>query len=120
MKTLADVLGVPPIIEAEADTFDEPTSISAWARQILLSPEYRRSIQNRLILGELPPALELRMYDYGFGKPPDRLEVNSTTILAESLTAEQLDERAARLSEMARFLRRAEQFDEPLSSDSVH
>lgn len=121
MKTLADFLGVqtPPPGE-EAPRLEDINDPREFAKALINSYEFRRYIVNSLVLGELPSAVLLRVFDLaGWQKPPDRLEVKDVTP-AEGLTADQLEARAERLTEMARFLRRAEQFDEPLSSDSIH
>lgn len=123
MKSLAEHLGVqapPQDGAAAAPRLEDINDPREFAEAVLASYEFRRYIVNMLVLGEIPSAILLRVMDLaGWQKPPDRIEVKDVTP-AEGLTAGQLEERAARLSEMARFLRRAEQFDEPLTSDSVH
>ena len=123
MQSLAQFLGAhdPALPDAPpAPTPNPNISIRDFCRGVLRSQEYRDSIVQRIRLGTLPSAVEIVMYHYAEGKPVDRVEVKDTTVPAESLTPAQLDERAARLTEMARFLRRAEQFDEPLNAESVH
>lgn len=79
-KTLAELLAddsFDPMHGAAAplDVYTFDTSDAAtFAKAILSSREYRESIRHRLILGELPPAVEVRLFDYAFGKPIDKVE----------------------------------------------
>lgn len=67
----------------------------------------------------------LKLMGRHVGLFPDRVEHTGKNggpiqIAEERLTPEMLEERSAKLAEMARFLRRAEEFDEPLDAGSVH
>ncbi len=71
IETLADFLGhdepSPP------PAFRELT-VQEFCRGILQSQEYRQSVLDRVTLGTLPAAVECKMYEYAYGKPPDRVE----------------------------------------------
>ena len=119
-QSLADFLGTSDAEPAAPSQCLDALTVEDFCRGILSSREYRQSVLHRITLGILPPAVELRFYDYAVGKPVDRVEVKDTTVPVEQLTAADLEDRSLRLAEMARLMRRAEQFDEPLHSDSVH
>lgn len=116
LGTLPDKPGAPAAPRIEDIAGDAQT----FCKTVLNSLEFRQYIINGLTLGELPSAIITRLMDHAWGKPVERLEVQDTTPAVEDLTPEELESRAARLSEMARLLRRAELFDEPLGQDSVH
>jgi hypothetical protein len=76
-KSLAEFLGTarPDLGEPTPPSADlESLTIADFCKGVLTSPEYRQSVLNRITLGTLPPAVEIRMYDYAYGKPPDRVE----------------------------------------------
>lgn len=75
IETLADFLGLDP--EGHALPVNEQfaeMSIKDFCRGVLKSPEYRRSVYLRVCAGALPPAVELRLYDYAEGKPVEHHE----------------------------------------------
>lgn len=79
MESLADFLGLagrPPMAEGQApiSAQERPLDVRSFCRGILESEDYRQSILDRVKLGSLPPAVECRMFDYAYGKPPDRVE----------------------------------------------
>lgn len=82
-----------------------PRSAKVISRTLLNSSEYRQSLVDRISLGELPPAVECKLWEYAYGKPIDRVEVKDTTPSLGQLTAEQLEERALRLAQLARQMR---------------
>lgn len=43
-------------------------------RQLIESPEYQTYFQHRLMVGQLPPALERMTWEYAYGKPVERQE----------------------------------------------
>jgi hypothetical protein len=94
-------------------------NVRDFCRGILSSREYRQSVLDRIIIGQLAPAVECRFYDYAYGKPVERVEFKDTTDPLDDFTAEQLEDRAAKLLEVARQLRLQQQADgEP--AESVH
>lgn len=116
MKSLADHLGVsvrPDEVHPQEPSDEELLSMSVrdFARGILRSRDYRRSIIQRVVLGELPPAVEVLLYHYAEGKPVDKLEV--TTPNVERLTSAELESRALHLATLARELRAQETPAEP-------
>jgi len=79
MESLADYLKLNNLLPEEpaAPSEREPLfelSIKDFCRGVLSSREYRQSVFDRVALGTLPPAVEIRMYDYAYGKPVDRIE----------------------------------------------
>ena len=78
MKTLAESLGLDnsPFDVEPKSTIDDIVFLTAkdFALSILESAEYRQSILRRVIADELPSAIEAKLMDYGWGKPPDRVE----------------------------------------------
>jgi hypothetical protein len=82
MKTLADSLGpelmkqiaasAPPLPPPEHD-LSELTGVQ-FCQALVDSREYRESIHRRLLLDELPPAVECRILDQAWGRAPQRLE----------------------------------------------
>lgn len=100
---------------------EDITDSKAFALAVLNSREFRQFIVNGVTLGDLPTPLVLRLMDHAWGKPVERVEVRDTTNDAESLTAEQLEDRALRLAEMARSIRLAPMpKDGAKDKESVH
>jgi hypothetical protein len=110
-ESLADFLGAqdPERPNAPAPA-PRSTKLSRkeYAREILSSQEYRQSLMNLIVLGELPPGLHVLLHHYAYGKPTDYVEVKDTTNRLEGLTPEQLEQRAMLLAERARQLRKAQ------------
>lgn len=75
MKSLAEHLGTvdPKAPDAPTVSYVE-VSVKDFCKGVLTSQEYRDSIRIRILLGTLPPAVECRMYEYAYGKPPERVE----------------------------------------------
>jgi len=78
-QSLADFLGTSDPLQPEepasqlqplSDTF----TLRDFCRGVLNSPEYRQSLVHRILLGELPSAIEQMFYYYAGGKPADRVE----------------------------------------------
>ena len=121
MKSLAEYFGVLPDAApadgneqraASAESFAN-LSGKAFSEAVVNSLEFRRYILNGLTLGDLPPAVICRLIDHAWGKPVDRLEVKDTTDTLEGMTAEQLEQRALFLAEVARRLRFGSALDSP-------
>lgn len=79
MESLAVYLGVvdgagAPEPEASAPRLEDITDSKSFALAVLNSPEFRLYIVRSLALGELPAAVLCRLMDYGWGKPPERVE----------------------------------------------
>lgn len=128
MQSLADFLGARPTgpePEGEAAPRKSLSSMSARAicRAILSSDEYRKSLLDRITLGELAPAVECRLWDYGYGKPVDRVEVKDTTQRFAQLSAEELEARALHLAQLARQVRETQDGalqEDSNTTDSIH
>lgn len=125
MESLADFLGVhdlkgpddKPVAEAPSPKL----TAKEFCRRILASEEYRQSLLNRILLGELPPALEQMMWDRAHGKVVEKVEVRNPSNALESLTVDQLEARALYLASIARTMR-SQQADnkESEAQGSVH
>ena len=53
---------------------DPDKAAAEFATLVLSSREFRTYVRSGLVLGDLPPALITRLMDYGWGKPPERVE----------------------------------------------
>jgi hypothetical protein len=73
VETLAGFLGTDQA-DLSAPTELPQLTVKEFCQGVLESREYRQSVITRIALGTLPAALELRMYDYAYGKPPDKVE----------------------------------------------
>lgn len=113
-KTLAEMLGHDVQVPTDDDQDIEQLSGPQFAKMILGSSEYRKSLINRIILGELPAQVECLLYHHAFGKPIERLEVEDKTPSLENVSKKELELRAAYLLDLARGL--PEQEDDCLSS----
>jgi hypothetical protein len=118
MKSLAEYLGVedPQVPDVPVSEAPSPKlSRKEFARAILATPEYRESLMYRIRLHELPPAVEVLLYHYAYGKPTDIVEVRENTNKLEQLSVDQLEERGMLLLERARQLRQ-----HTVSDSSIH
>lgn len=75
--------------------FDE-SSAKSFAQAVLTSQNYRASIARRIQYDELPAAVEVKLWEYAYGKVVDKVEVTNTTPRLEDMSLEEL-ERNARL-----------------------
>lgn len=107
MKSLADVLGLntPSSATTEASTTPRKLTAKAFSKAILESADYAASIQRRILADTLPPAVEVKLYEYAYGKPVDKVEVRDKTNPLEELTMEQLETRAMKLAALVAKLR---------------
>ena len=77
LQSLAEYLGTAP---GPAETTDvEPQLVDvndpkAFALAVINSRDFRQYIVNQLTLGDLPPAILVRLMDYAWGKPVERVE----------------------------------------------
>lgn len=106
-----EIVGAQPEAEDIADALASKTGAD-FCKALVESREYRVSIARRMLLGVLAPAIEGRVLDHTWGRPPERVQVEDLTRKPEDLTAEQLEGRALRLVEMARSIRLAPVSDE--------
>jgi hypothetical protein len=124
MKSLYDILApedrADSFTPSELDTaqLSDKASVKDFARDILNSAQYRLSVLRRIVLDDLPPAVEIMLYAYAYGKPVDRLEVTDKTARKE-LTPEAIAIRAKRLQEIANLLAE-EEATPPSEEGSVH
>lgn len=119
-KTLAEALGIKdgPMDEPEP----EPTTAQEFAIRILNSPEYRKSVEQRILLGELPPAVECWLLNTAYGKPPDRVDIKTTTLAIDEVALSQAAERISFLQDTIARQKAARDAmdDEQLSALGVH
>lgn len=126
MKSLADVLGVRDPLRAE-DTSgpsnpERYRTVRGWARAILTSVQYRESLMRRIVMDELPAAIEQRLYDHAYGRPVIRAEVRDTTNTLRRLSLQELEDRALLFADLARQMRQKQEMspaEEP-PPPSVH
>ena len=92
MKRLSDILGIAnafdidpmPTTVIERQELENPTA-QQFALAILESDEYRQSLLRRILTDDLPPAVETKLMDYGWGKPKETIEhqVKVTRVVRE-------------------------------------
>lgn len=99
LRSLADVLGVldPARPDDQTPVYDEPKTAREFALRVLNSPEYRHSVYRRLMLHEFPPALEVLLHHYAYGKPVEKVEVKDTSNPLETISLGTLKERVITL-----------------------
>jgi len=119
VQTLAEFLGTidprcPEVLPAPSSS--HKLTAKEFARGVLNTTEYRESLLRRVLLDELPPAVELWLLNTAHGKPVERVEVTDVPQDLDDLSIEQLEERALRTLE---FVRRHRQEDNPADS-SIH
>lgn len=130
MKSLAEALGTvdPAQPEAPAPSITPlSTKFTArdFCRAIINSPEYRLSLTQRIILGELPPAVECMIWDRASGKVVERMEFEDKTKRLEDNPREVLEQKARVLNDLLDQLRMNDEMNAVLSeedsgSPSVH
>ena len=76
--SLAEALGtVPPRNDEPRNAqpcLEDITDSKQFALAVLNSPEFRRYIVNGITIGDLPTPIVVRLMDYAWGKPVDRVE----------------------------------------------
>lgn len=120
MKSLADFLGVIDPKDPNKPLSSAPSpkvTAKSFSREVLNSAEYRQSLLQRIMLGELPPHVECLLYHYAYGKPVERVEVEDVTPSIDNMTAEQCEQRALYLAALARKMR--EKCDEEASEETT-
>lgn len=68
-------------------------------RKILEDPAYEKQLRDRALAGSLPPALEIMLHHYAYGKPIEKIEIldENETQDYSGLTVEQLRARVETL-----------------------
>jgi hypothetical protein len=74
----------------KAPTNDGLRQAQEFAAGLLDDPDYQASLKMRLNAGLLPPALEVRLYEYRYGKPVDKMVDLSEQMDLSSLSLEEL------------------------------
>ena len=74
-----------------------------FCQKILESPEYLESVMRRMLSDSLPPAVEIELQHYAWGKPIERIAVAETESLAslQDLSDDALAEHAADVARQA-------------------
>lgn len=49
--------------------------VEEWALELVQDAEYQMKFKERLLSGQLAPALETMVHHYAYGKPTERVEV---------------------------------------------
>ena len=82
------------------------TEASELARKIITSPEYVKNLKLRAESGILPPAVEIMLWYFSYGKPLNRTELTVTEDTPDysDYSTAQLAERAGQLAETALLL----------------
>jgi hypothetical protein len=122
-QSLAEFLGVVDPLRPEDPKTNPPPktlTVSDFCKEVLSSTQYRESLLRRIIMGELPPAIEQLLYHYAHGKPTEKVEIKDTTNQLEDMTIEQLEQRAVFLVEVARRMKDEEQHSGTSSQEAVH
>jgi len=66
-----------------------------FARSIVESESYRKTVRDRILSHDLPPAVETMLWHYAYGKPIEQVQLNVTqTEDLSALTADELLQRA--------------------------
>lgn len=119
--SLADTLGVQDPAQPAKPAAPAPSTkltAKSFCKDILNSQEYRESILHRIIMGELPPAIECMLWDRAHGKTVERVEVKERGEALENLSPEVVEQRLERVQRMLMLLRNARTPEE--KSASVH
>lgn len=131
MRSLADVLGTsattsgdePGGTTSTLNKATKPRSAKAFCEGIINSHEFRQYLLNGITLGDLAPGVVLRIMDYAWGKPVERIEVTSTQNPFDAMAVEQVEARIAFLDEVLQRLRGEDaqkHDDNSQTSSSVH
>jgi hypothetical protein len=77
------------------------SEVQTFARMVLRDPVYRAKLIEAARNRTLPPAVEVMLYAYAYGKPVERVEIGRPDDFSdlEALSVEQLRERALRIVE---------------------
>lgn len=77
MQSLYDVLRVGQKEDPGSATTDlslASVTPETFCRALLESAQYREYLRDRILFKTLPPAIEVLIYHYAFGKPVERVE----------------------------------------------
>ena len=79
---------------------------SELSRKIITSPEYVQNLTARAIAGTLPPAVEVMLWYFSYGKPLDKLEIDVKEKAPDysNYSKNDLAKEAAQLAQMALLL----------------
>lgn len=80
--------------------------IKEFARNFLMSEEYRENLKRRILAGEAPH-IEVLLHHYGFGKPKTSVEVLASGLTGAGLMQSTTADDVKALVDLARRLRAA-------------
>lgn len=107
-QSAAQLLGVRDPTDPTAPVGPAPKlTAKQFCHALLATPQYRESLLRRILMDDLPPAIECKLWEYAYGKPPEVVEVKTTHNLDALSPAElraHLQERIESLSTMVRLL----------------
>lgn len=109
IRSLADVLGIRDIQDPASKDPEVPlqrVNAKSFSQEILNSRQYRESLLRRIIMDELPPAIEAKLMDYAWGRPVEKVQVEDTTKRFADYTLDQLEARAKFLTETVSTMRK--------------
>jgi hypothetical protein len=74
-QSAAQLLGVQDPTDPTAPVSPAPKlTAKQFCRALLATPQYRESLLRRILMDDLPPAVECKLWEYAYGKPVDRIE----------------------------------------------
>lgn len=85
--------GLKPWYKATGDRLSRAEA-SSFCRTILESDTYRLTLKERAEKGRLSPLVEVMLWNYAYGKPPEEIKLSVEEQDLSSLTTEQLTMRA--------------------------
>lgn len=119
-RSLAESFGIknPKLGDEQPEPIQvEDLTSQQFARSVLNSTEYRDSLLQRILFNELPPAVEIRLMEYAWGKPMERVQIEHTGNPYDGMTLAQIAERAEVLRNiLQQQADETEQSDDPQSS----
>jgi hypothetical protein len=80
--------------------------IKDFARNFLMSEEYRENLKQRILAGDAPH-MEMLLHHYGFGKPKSSVEVLASGLTGAALIQSTTAEDVRAIVDLARQLRAA-------------
>jgi hypothetical protein len=78
-QSLADLLGVPDPANPDRPVADPPPekqTVQEFCKNVLRSREYRESLMRRILTDDLPPQIEMMLWDRAHGKMKDQLSLS--------------------------------------------
>ena len=121
MKSLAEALGTadqspqPEALRTSIGPLSTKFTARDFCRAIINSEEYRLSLMQRIVLGELPPAVECMIWDRAAGKVVERMEFEDKTLRLEDSPRVVLEQKVRQLNDLLEHLRMNDEMNAALS-----